>query len=119
MTRDHPPRTRVLIVDDHPIVRLGIRQMLAAERDLEVCGEAESVEAAQVLASPVGVLATVTAPREITIRLSNDAPPLISGVVEVQTTSEQHAPLRIPVARYSPDPLAGATREADAHSAKQ
>jgi DNA-binding NarL/FixJ family response regulator len=44
----HPePRTRILIVEDHPIVRLGIRQMLAAERDLEVCGEAESADAAK------------------------------------------------------------------------
>jgi DNA-binding NarL/FixJ family response regulator len=38
-----------LVVDDHPIVRLGIRQMLAAEDDLEVCGEAESAEAAKEL----------------------------------------------------------------------
>ena len=42
-------RTRILIVDDHPIVRLGICQMLAAERDLEVCGEAESADAAKQL----------------------------------------------------------------------
>ncbi|HEX5109229.1 MAG TPA: response regulator transcription factor [Vicinamibacterales bacterium] len=42
-------KTRILIVDDHPIVRLGIRQMLAAERDLEVCGEAESADAARQL----------------------------------------------------------------------
>lgn len=42
-------RTRILIIDDHPIVRLGIRQMLAAEPDLEVCGEAESVEAGKQL----------------------------------------------------------------------
>ena len=41
--------TRILIVDDHPIVRLGIRQMLAAESDLEVCGEAESAEVARQL----------------------------------------------------------------------
>ena len=42
-------RTRILVVDDHPIVRLGIRGMLAAERDLEVCGEAESADAAKEL----------------------------------------------------------------------
>jgi DNA-binding NarL/FixJ family response regulator len=42
-------RTRIVIVDDHPIVRLGIRQMLAAERDFEVCGEAESADAAKRL----------------------------------------------------------------------
>jgi DNA-binding NarL/FixJ family response regulator len=40
-------RTRILIVDDHPIVRLGIRQMLAAEPDLEVSGEADSADAAR------------------------------------------------------------------------
>jgi DNA-binding NarL/FixJ family response regulator len=44
-------RSRILIVDDHPIVRLGIRQMLAAERDLDVCGEADSAEAARQLIS--------------------------------------------------------------------
>jgi DNA-binding NarL/FixJ family response regulator len=41
--------TRILIVDDHPVVRVGIRQMLASERDLEVCGEAESVDVAKQL----------------------------------------------------------------------
>jgi DNA-binding NarL/FixJ family response regulator len=49
MTADLRSPARILIVDDHPIVRLGIRQMLAAERDLEVCGEAESAGAARKL----------------------------------------------------------------------
>jgi DNA-binding NarL/FixJ family response regulator len=49
MSANRGPRTRILIVDDHPIVRLGIRQMLAAERDLEVCGEAESADVAKQL----------------------------------------------------------------------
>ncbi len=31
---------RVLIVDDHPLIRRGLRETLAAEPDLEVCGEA-------------------------------------------------------------------------------
>jgi DNA-binding NarL/FixJ family response regulator len=44
-------RTRILLVDDHPIVRLGIRHMLAAELDLEVSAEAESLEAATQLAA--------------------------------------------------------------------
>ena len=57
MKPDLPRRTRILIVDDHPIVRLGIRQMLAAERDLEVCGEAESADAAKQL--------IVSAPRSV------------------------------------------------------
>jgi DNA-binding NarL/FixJ family response regulator len=38
--------SRVLIVDDHPVVRLGIRQMIAAEASLEVCGEASNAEEA-------------------------------------------------------------------------
>lgn len=43
---------RILIVDDHPIVRLGIRQMIAADPHLTVCGEAESGrEALQLVAS--------------------------------------------------------------------
>ena len=33
---------RVLIVDDHPIVRHGLKQMIDAEPDLVVCGEAQS-----------------------------------------------------------------------------
>lgn len=32
---------RVLIVDDHPIVRQGLRRMIDSETDLEVCGEAQ------------------------------------------------------------------------------
>jgi DNA-binding NarL/FixJ family response regulator len=41
---------RVLVVDDHPIVRLGIRQMLSADSGLSVCGEAESAQEALQLA---------------------------------------------------------------------
>jgi DNA-binding NarL/FixJ family response regulator len=37
---------RVLIVDDHPIVRQGLSQLIAQERDLEVCGEADDAEGA-------------------------------------------------------------------------
>ena len=33
--------TKLLIVDDHPLVRSGIRSLLQLEPDLEVCGEAE------------------------------------------------------------------------------
>ena len=33
---------RVLIADDHPVVRWGLRQILAGEKDIEVAGEAEN-----------------------------------------------------------------------------
>ena len=36
------PRKRILVVDDHPLVRSGLCQAIAATADLEVCGEAES-----------------------------------------------------------------------------
>lgn len=36
-----PPRTRIYITDDHPLVRRGLASMISAEPDLELCGEAE------------------------------------------------------------------------------
>ena len=41
---------RILIVDDHPIVRLGIRQMISGDPSLSVCCEADSAEAALQMA---------------------------------------------------------------------
>jgi DNA-binding NarL/FixJ family response regulator len=43
------PRTRVLIVDDHPVVREGLAMHLATQPDLEVCGEAEDLAGALAL----------------------------------------------------------------------
>ncbi|HUU59104.1 MAG TPA: response regulator transcription factor [Phycisphaerae bacterium] len=41
---------RIVIVDDHPIVRQGIKMLAAAEPDLVVCGEAENAaEALQTI----------------------------------------------------------------------
>ena len=44
-----PPaqKTRILIVDDHPMMREGLAGLLGAQPDIEVCGEAET--AAQAL----------------------------------------------------------------------
>jgi DNA-binding NarL/FixJ family response regulator len=39
---------RVLIVDDHPIVRQGLRRVMENEEDLTVCGEAETVRDARI-----------------------------------------------------------------------
>ncbi len=42
---------RILLVDDHPIVRHGLTQLINTEADLEVCGEASDVvEAIQAVA---------------------------------------------------------------------
>ncbi len=38
-----PRKYRVLIVDDHPIVRRGLADLIGARPELEVCGEAEAI----------------------------------------------------------------------------
>jgi len=40
--RADPKPRKVLIVDDHPIVREGLRRLIDLEPDLSVCGEAET-----------------------------------------------------------------------------
>jgi len=42
---------RILIVDDHPLVREGLIGLLAAERDFEICGQASGVAEARKLAA--------------------------------------------------------------------
>ncbi len=51
-----PPRTaaspdcwRVAVVDDHPVVRMGLAMLIDAEPDLAVCGQAEDVDSAMQL----------------------------------------------------------------------
>jgi DNA-binding NarL/FixJ family response regulator len=39
-------KTRILLVDDHSIVRRGLASLINSEPDLEVCGEAEDVQSA-------------------------------------------------------------------------
>ncbi|SIS14057.1 response regulator transcription factor [Microbacterium sp. RURRCA19A] len=42
---------RVVIADDHPVVRAGVRALLEAEADIEVVGEASTPDAAVALAA--------------------------------------------------------------------
>ncbi len=41
-----PSKARILLVDDHPILRHGMTTMINAEEDLLVCGEADGVQTA-------------------------------------------------------------------------
>jgi DNA-binding NarL/FixJ family response regulator len=54
------PKVRVLIVDDHPIVRQGIKMLLDGTEDMEVCGEAEgAAEALRLVAETCPDVAVV------------------------------------------------------------
>jgi DNA-binding NarL/FixJ family response regulator len=46
-----PLKIRILLADDHAIVRRGLRRILAQEPDWEVCAEAEDGEQAVALAA--------------------------------------------------------------------
>ena len=59
-------KRRVLVVDDHPIVRQGLALMIDQEPDLEVCGEAE--EAASALAAIAATPARRRAARHLAAR---------------------------------------------------
>jgi len=59
--------TRVLIVDDHPLLRSGLRRLLGADPELEVVGEAETGKEALRLAAelrPHVVLLDISMPGE-------------------------------------------------------
>ena len=55
-------KIKVLLADDHTVVRQGLRSLLAAEPDIEVVGEAENgrqaVQMAKTLAPDVGCTIT-------------------------------------------------------------
>jgi DNA-binding NarL/FixJ family response regulator len=68
-------KTRVLIVDDHPMMREGLASLLGAQPDIEVCGEAESAgQALDMIPArrPGIVIADITLPGRSGIELIKD-----------------------------------------------
>jgi DNA-binding NarL/FixJ family response regulator len=66
---------RILVVDDHPMMREGLRTLISRERDLIVCGEAETAgQALDAVAKlkPDLVLADITLPGPNGIELIKD-----------------------------------------------
>ncbi len=47
--REGTPIAKIVIIDDHPIVREGLISRIAEEPDLQVCGEADGVAGALTL----------------------------------------------------------------------
>ncbi len=67
---------RVLIVDDHPIVRQGLRRLIDQEEDLSVCGEAETVREARTLIkelNPDAIIVDISLKQGDGIELVRDA----------------------------------------------
>lgn len=89
---------RILVVDDHEVVRQGIRTILSARPDWEICGEAvngqEAVKFAEDL-RPDAIIMDITMPimsgleaaRQIT-RNNNSAPILIFTMHESRTLAD-------------------------------
>jgi DNA-binding NarL/FixJ family response regulator len=63
-----PAKKRILIVDDHPMMRDGLRQLIANEPDLEVCAEADDAPTALELAASAKPDIAVV---DITLRSTN------------------------------------------------
>lgn len=51
VSRSTRPKTNVLLVDDHPMIRRGIADLINGEADYQVCGEAATMQEAMALTS--------------------------------------------------------------------
>jgi DNA-binding NarL/FixJ family response regulator len=78
-----PKKTRILIVDDHPMMRQGLAQLISVESDLTICAEAESAEAALDAVGklkPDLVLADISLPGKNGLELIKDFQALQPGL---------------------------------------
>lgn len=78
-------RIRVLVADDHAVVRDGIRSILKEEPDVEVIGEAEDGEAA--------VLQALTLTPDVVIM--DISMPVINGLVATRRITSQNSQVRV------------------------
>jgi DNA-binding NarL/FixJ family response regulator len=82
-----PNTTRVLIVDDHPLVREGLKSLLRSQADIDVCGEAES-------ASQALTLLDETSPHVVLVDLSLREG---NGIELIKDIKSRHESVRIVV----------------------
>ena len=88
---------RVIIVDDHPVVRRGLKQIIAAEEDMQVVGEAENArEAIRVIRRTAcdAVVLDITLPDgsglDVLSRLKSERPTLPVLIMSIHK-EEQYA----------------------------
>src|SRR4030043_2393638 len=88
---------RVITVDDHPVVRRGLKQIIAAEQDMQVVGEADSArEAIRVIRQTPcdAVVLDITLPDasglDVLSRLKSERPSLPVLIMSIHD-EEQYA----------------------------
>ena len=92
-----PDPIQVLIVDDHPLVREGLKALLGREADMKICGEAESATQALSLLEGMDVtphLAVV----DLSLREGN-------GLQLIKDIRVQHPELRVIVTSIHEEPI--------------
>jgi len=84
MKKSAQAQTRILIVDDHPMMREGLAQLIAHQPDMMVCGEAgeagEALEKVRLL-KPNLVLADITLPGRNGLELIKDIQAMDAAVL--------------------------------------
>jgi DNA-binding NarL/FixJ family response regulator len=92
-----PPAARVLIVDDHSLLRDGLRALLGEQPDLEVCGEAEDEVTAR---REVTALAPDIAIVDLTLKEG-------SGLELIKWLKERHPLVRVIVSTMHDEKIYG------------
>lgn len=80
---------RLLLVDDHAVVRLGLKMLIESESDLEIAGEADSAKAALERAAslqPEVILMDVGLPDQSGIEVTREIKKLYPGIAVLALT---------------------------------
>src|SRR6516164_8509844 len=88
-------KAKVLIVDDHPVVREGLAMHLSTQPDLEVCGEAEDLPGALALMASARPDVAII---DISLKNSN-------GIELIRRIKDRHDGVRVLVWSMYPENL--------------
>lgn len=92
------PRIRVLVVDDHQLVREGVRYCVASQPDLEVAGEAEGFDEAM----------TLLAREQVDVVVLDMRMPGVGGVDATRMIRSSYPTVRVLILTAFPDHVAEA-----------